>query len=93
MEKLIITEPYVSILPSDYTEPILEKVSIPEADFVKVKWLKAHVRFSYNAGQIGKVTSDNFKMLTEADDGPFVERYREEGKPGIWGKLKNQFLK
>jgi hypothetical protein len=71
---------FVEILPDDYQEKIPGRKILPEEDMIVVIWLKPHILFSYNAGDQGKVTPENFAMLQA---GGFVEpltRNKPKGK-------------
>jgi hypothetical protein len=53
--------PYITVLPDDYVEPGPKKPG-PEPS-IEVFWLKPHGSFAYNAGDVAKLTPDNYKML------------------------------
>jgi hypothetical protein len=72
VEKLSILaddqEPFIEILPDDWTEPVPEINANPA--FVKVRFLKPHSAFAYKEGSIGVVTVENAVKLLEDD---FIE--------------------
>jgi hypothetical protein len=44
---------------------------------IKVRFLRKHSKFAYNEGNIGTVTPEHFKLLTEGED-PYVERLPDD---------------
>lgn len=59
---------YIVLVPDDYyVEDISELAQVPKPE-IEVIWLRAHPRYSYNAGSISKVTKEDAKLL-------FAERY------------------
>jgi len=79
-------DPYVEILPGDWTEPPAEKkLAIPESEYIPVVWREFHPKYAYKPGDKGIVHPDKIMGLIE---GGFVQ-VDKKSNSNILKKIKS----
>jgi hypothetical protein len=92
--EMLITDEFVRPITAAEIQHIeeLKKPAPPvdPKDYVKVKFIKCHNDFSYNAGDIGSVTPANFLMLNQ---GGYIEVIEDNDISSVWKRLKGKIKK